>query len=130
MRFVSDPLQLGQIRATVQAAAERLGCERKCIADVVMAVNEACMNIMQHAYKGDSSGVIELEMQMAGRDLEVTLKDFAPPVDLGEIKPRPLEDVRPGGLGTFFIRQTMDDCVYGNLRGQNGNYVKMKKRIA
>ncbi len=128
-RFDAVPGSLALIRTTVQAAAEARGCNPKCVADIVMAVNEACMNIIQHAYKGDASGVIELEMYSTSTELEVVLKDFAPPVDVDDIRPRRLEDVRPGGLGTFFIRQSMDDCTYGNLHDTCGNYLRMKKKI-
>ena len=125
----ADPRELALVRSSVQERAEAEGCGARCTADIVMAVNEACMNIIQHAYKGDSSGVIELEMRRDGGALEVLLKDSAPSVDLDEIKPRPLEELRPGGLGTFFIREAMDDCTYGNLGAGNGNFLRMTKRI-
>ena len=129
LQFAADPRELAQVRTAVQEAAEIEGCGQKCVADVVMAVNEACMNIIQHAYKGDASGLIELEMRREGAALEVVIRDFAPPVDPCGIKPRPLEELRPGGLGTFFIRETMDDCRYGNLCGRDGNFLRMTKKI-
>ena len=130
LRIPADPRELAQVRSAVQEIADAEGCGAKCTADIVMAVNEACMNIIQHAYKGDPNGVIELHVRRDDGMLEVVLRDSAPPVDLDEIRPRPLEDLRPGGLGTFFIRETMDDCTYGNLGGCNGNFVRMTKRIA
>ncbi|HMM74688.1 MAG TPA: SpoIIE family protein phosphatase [Gammaproteobacteria bacterium] len=129
LRIAADPRELAQIRTIVQEAAEAAGCGAKCVADIVMAVNEACMNIIQHAYKGDPAGTIDVEMRRDGEALEVWLRDHAPVVDPDDIKPRPLEELRPGGLGTFFIRAAMDDCTYGNLGACNGNYVRMTKRI-
>lgn len=129
LRFRSDPSVLRMVRDKVKEATERVGCNDACIADIVMAVNEACMNIMQHAYKGDCSGEIVLEILNNGRELEVCLKDFATPVDTGRIEPRKLDDLRPGGLGTYFIRKAMDDCVYGHLDGACGNILRMKKKI-
>jgi len=87
------------------------------------------MNIMQHAYKGDKSGEIILEIQKDSGDLQVVLTDFAEPVDPEGIRPRDLEDVKPGGLGTFFIQEIMDDCTYGHLENSAGNYLKMRKKI-
>lgn len=130
LRIPADPRELAQVRSAVQEIADAEGCGAKCTADIVMAVNEACMNIIQHAYKGDPNGVIELHVRRDDGMLEVVLRDSAPPVDPDEIRPRPLEDLRPGGLGTFFIREAMDDCTYGNLGGCNGNFVRMTKRIA
>lgn len=117
------------VRERVQEVAEDIGCSKKLISDVVIAVNEACMNIMQHAYKGDKSGEIVLEMQRASGELEVVLTDFAEPVDPAVIRPRDLEDVKPGGLGTFFIQEIMDECTYGNLDNSEGNFLRMRKKI-
>ena len=115
LRFPSDPKRLRMVREKVQEVAEEIGCSKKLISDLVIAINEACMNIMQHAYKGDKSGEILLEIQTDSGDLQVVLTDFAEPIDPANIRPRDLEDVKPGGLGTYFIQEIMDDCTYGNL---------------
>lgn len=130
MRFGADPEQLKTVRAEVRTVAERAGFGVGVANEVVIAVNEACMNIIQHAYKGDKSGEILLEIHNNGAELEVVLKDFAAPVDCGAIRPRELADLRPGGLGTHFIREIMDECVYGHLDGVAGNFVRMKKKLA
>lgn len=130
LRFVSDPKKLRMVRERVQEAAEDIGCSKKLISDLVIAINEACMNIMQHAYKGDKTGEIILEMQRHAGALEVMLTDFAAPVDPEAIRPRDLEDVKPGGLGTYFISEIMDECVYGNLDNSAGNFLRMRKKIA
>jgi sigma-B regulation protein RsbU (phosphoserine phosphatase) len=117
------------VREKVQEIAEEIGCSKKLISDLVIAINEACMNIMQHAYKGDKSGEILLEIQNDSGDLQVVLTDYAAPIDLSNIRPRDLEDVKPGGLGTYFIQEIMDDCTYGNLDNSAGNVLKMRKKI-
>jgi sigma-B regulation protein RsbU (phosphoserine phosphatase) len=129
LRFASDPKKLRMVRERVQEVIEEIGCSKKLISDVVIAINEACMNIMQHAYKGDKSGEILLEIQKDSGDLKVLLTDYAEPVDPEMIRPRELEDVKPGGLGTYFIREIMDECVYGNLDNSAGNFLKMRKKI-
>ncbi len=129
LRFQADPRRLRGVRSRLQALGEKLGCTHKQVSDLVIAVNEACMNIMQHAYKGDRSGRIVLEVRRDGGELEVVLTDFAAPVEHREIGPRALHELRPGGLGTHFIRATVDECSYGHLEGRSGNYVRMRKRI-
>lgn len=129
LRFTSDPKRLRMVRERVQEVAEEIGCSKKLISDLVIAINEACMNIMQHAYKGNKSGEILLEIQKESGDLEVVLTDFAEPIDPQEIRPRDLEDIKPGGLGTYFIQEIMDDCTYGHLDNSAGNYLKMRKKI-
>lgn len=129
LRFNSDPKKLRMVRERVQEIAEEFGCSKKLISDLVIAINEACMNIMQHAYKGEKSGKILLEIQKATGEVQVLLTDFADPIDPDGIQPRDLEDVKPGGLGTYFIREIMDDCIYGHLDNNAGNYLKMRKKI-
>lgn len=129
LRFNSDPKKLRMVREQVQEIAEEFGCSKKLISDLVIAINEACMNIMQHAYKGEKSGEILLEMQKEDGDVQVVLTDFADPIDPDGIRPRDLEDVKPGGLGTYFIQEIMDDCTYGHLDNMAGNYLKMRKKI-
>ncbi len=129
LRFPSDPKRLRMVREKVQEIAEEIGCSKKLISDLVIAINEACMNIMQHAYKGDKSGEILLEIQKDSGYLQVVLTDYAASIDPSNIRPRDLEDVKPGGLGTYFIQEIMDDCTYGNLDNSAGNFLKMRKKI-
>lgn len=117
------------VRERMREAVERAGCPPKTVAAIVIAVNEACVNIIQHAYKGDTSGEIELSVRCRGAELEVLITDFAAPVDYHEIRPRALDDLKPGGLGTHFIQEIMDELCYGHLEDEAGNYLRMRKRI-
>lgn len=129
LRFAADPKRLKMVRDQVQQAASQLSCTKKMISDLIIAVNEACMNIMEHAYKGDRSGEIVLEINNNEHEIEVVLTDFAEPVDFSAIRPRDPEDLRPGGLGTFFIKEIMDECVYAHLHDIGGNVLRMTKRL-
>jgi len=130
LKFSADPKKLRMVRERVQAVCEDIGCSKKTVSDVVIAVNEACMNIIQHAYKGDHSGDIVLEIQTLGDRLAIEITDFAEPVDKETIKPRALDDVKPGGLGTHFIQEIMDEIDYEHLNGRAGNRLKMTKKMA
>lgn len=130
LRFQADPGHLKMVREQVQLVTGQLPFPKKLVADIVIAVNEACMNIMEHAYKGDRSGEIVLEINNNGEEIEVVLTDFAEPVDFTCIRPRPLDDLRPGGLGTYFIKEIMDECDYAHLQGKAGNVLRMTKRLA
>src|SRR5690606_36829693 len=118
------------IRELVKRAAELAGCNTDLSDRLVIALNEACMNVIEHAYKGDDSGEIILEIHNNGGSLLFRLQDFADPVDLDSVKPRDLDDLRPGGLGTHFIRELMDECHMGHLQGGKGNYLEMRKKIS
>lgn len=121
--------QMGRMRAAVRACAEACGCSESSTADIVLAIDEACQNIIRHAYKGDPDGVIELEICRKGDDLVFYLCDRAPAIDPRKVKPRDLDDVRPGGLGTHFIQAVMDRADFLPRPGGGGNLLKMVRRI-
>lgn len=130
LEFSADPKKLRMVRERVQLACESLGCDKKTVSDVVIAVNEACMNIIQHAYKGNVGGDIKLGINLKGDVLNVEILDYAEPVDTDLIKPRNLDDVKPGGLGTHFIQEIMDQIDYQHLEDNSGNRLIMSKKMA
>jgi sigma-B regulation protein RsbU (phosphoserine phosphatase) len=93
-----------------------------------MAVDEACQNVIRHAY-GGKPGEIVLEIERSGDRVVVWVRDFARPVDVSKIEPRPLEDVRAGGLGVHLIREVMDEWRFEPVPSGEGNLFRMAKRI-
>lgn len=130
VQLPARPERLCLVRVLVKRAAELAGCNAELSEQLVIAVNEACMNVIEHAYKGDVNGEIILEIHNNGDSLFFRLLDRAEPVDLDSVKPRDLDDLRPGGLGTHFIREIMDECHMGHLEGGTGNYLEMRKKIS
>jgi len=130
MRFPSRPERLCLVRVLVKRSAELLGCSDELTDKLVIALNEACMNVIQHAYKFDDSGEIILEIFNNGTQIVFRVTDRAELIDLDKVKPRDLDDVRPGGLGVHFIREIMDDCDMGHLQNGEGNYLEMAKTIS
>lgn len=129
IHFPAKADRLCLVRALVKRAGELTGCNSELTDKLVIALNEACMNVIQHAYKNDEPGEIVLKILNNGSHLIFRLTDFAAPIDLDSVKPRELEDLRPGGLGVYFIREIMDECRIGHLDGGAGNYLEMKKKI-
>ncbi len=129
IRFPAKPERLCLVRALVKRAAEAVGCNEALGEKLVIAINEACMNVIQHAYKGNESGEVVLQILNNKSQILFRLMDFAEPVDLDSVKSRELEDVRPGGLGVHFIMEIMDKCERGHLEKGAGNYLEMMKKI-
>jgi sigma-B regulation protein RsbU (phosphoserine phosphatase) len=71
-----------------------------------------------------------LTVERQGDDLVFWLRDFAPRVDPSRIRPRSLDELRPGGLGTFLIREVMDSAEFLDPPPGGGNLLRMVKRIA
>ena len=81
--------------------------------DVVLALAEAAQNIVKHAYNGvDTSDNLKVEISYNDNQLKIDLYDKGTPVIPTNIKPRNVDDIKPGGLGTFFIGQIMDEVMF------------------
>lgn len=130
LRFPARADRLRLVRSVVGEAAVACGCGERCVSEIVLAVDEACQNVIRHAYGGDPAGEILLDMRREGDRLVFELVDFAAPVNPTEVKPRPLEEIRPGGLGTHFIRECMDEARFRDPPAGAGNLLRMVKRIA
>jgi len=129
LRFAAIPANLKMVRCVVEAASCQAGCAEAVCNHVVIAVNEACMNIIQHGYRADPAGEIELEFRNNDGVLEFILHDQAPTVAIEEIRPRDLDDLRPGGLGTHFIREIMDEFSHVPGTDGKGNQWRLTKTI-
>lgn len=130
LRFLARPDRLRGVRDRVRDGVRACGCNDACAADIVLAVDEACQNIIRHAYAGDPDGVIELRVERRADELVFSLRDDASAVDPEKVKPRDLDDLRAGGLGTHLIRQVMDRADFVPPPTGHGNLLRMVKRIA
>lgn len=127
-RFPARASELRGVRDAVRREALAQGCAPDCAGDIVIAVDEACQNIIRHAYAG-GDGEIVLEIERAGGEIVVSLRDFAPPVDPSRVRPRDLDDLRPGGLGTHLIRELSDAAGFAPPPPDGGNLFRIRKRI-
>ncbi|UCE86990.1 MAG: ATP-binding protein [Deltaproteobacteria bacterium] len=121
--------QLRRVREEVRAAVDGCGCSAQAAGDIVLAVDEACQNIIRHAYGDACEGSIAIEIERVGDELVFSLVDSAPPLDPRSVKPRDLDDLRPGGLGTHLIRTVMDETDFARHPSGAGNLLRMVKRI-
>jgi len=130
LRVPAQPDRLRLIRTSVEQAARFCNADNAWAADLVMAVDEACQNIIRHAYgsRGESGDIV-IDFVRVGDAMEVHLMDFAAPVDPATVKPRDLGDVRPGGLGVHLIRSVCDDARFVAPPAGVGNLFKLTKRL-
>ena len=128
--FRSAPDRLKMVRAGVVAAAGACGFDPDTAVDIALAIDEACANVIVHAYgcRGDAEIVLDIYRLRGGIRLRV--RDFGPPVAPDAIRPRPLDAVRPGGLGSHFIHEIMDEARLERAADGRGNVLDLTKRIA
>ena len=129
IHLLSRADKLQPLRNFVRELASKQGCCDENLDCMVMAINEACMNVIQHAYSGRDDGEIIVEFWKDQAELLVRIYDFAENVDLQTIKSRDLEEVRPGGLGVHIIHQVMDSVEYRNQTECSGNVLEMRKQL-
>ena len=82
----------------------------KEIKEIELGTDEAVTNIIKHSYKEENKkNIIEVELEFSENKVIIHLYDNGTPVNEEKIKPRELSDVKPGGLGTYFINKIMDE---------------------
>jgi len=90
-----------------------------------MAVDEAATNVIRHSYGNRADAELALTVQAFPNRMEFMLEDQAPKLQGGKFQPRALEDIRPGGLGTYFINCFMDEVGYDDV--PTGNRLRLVK---
>ena len=129
IEILSDPTCLKMVRDAVAnfCSLAGMGESEKC--QVVLAVDEACSNIIRHSYDGATDKPIVCEGEIVDNTIHITLRDYGKKVDPVKIRPRDLSNVRPGGLGVHFIREVMDSVVYED-QGEEGTCLFLKKDVS
>lgn len=132
--------QLKPLRHGVRQALQKIPCTAECIDRLVLAVNEACMNVIQHAYccnaatppatKKTKTDEIVVEILDNQGTIVCLITDFGKPADPGCLVPRDVRKLRPGGLGVHLIQQVMDEVRFLAAPAGVGNVLKMSKRLS
>ena len=123
--------RLEQISKFIEQAGLEAGLDDTTICRCQLAVDEACTNIIEHAYEGEGRGDIEIACEAEPGELTITIEDQGKPFD-PDLVPAPnlntsLEDMQVGGLGLYFMRQVMDAVEFSYQDGSN-KLVLVKRR--
>jgi anti-sigma regulatory factor (Ser/Thr protein kinase) len=99
--------------------------------DLVLAIAEAAQNIVKHAYNGGPhTDKMRVRISLNNNNLQIDIFDKGKPAIPENIKPRALDDIKPGGLGTFFIGQIMDQVVFKTKKEEGWvNHLVLTKKI-
>ncbi len=124
----SNPQYLRLIRASIDQVCLIAGFNRLESSKIVLAVDEACSNVIRHAYQGETDKEIYIKCCIENDHLKIRIIDHGIQVDPQKIKPRPLDEIRPGGLGVHLIKTVMDRVKYRHL-SNIGNELTMTKII-
>ena len=99
--------------------------------ELVLALAEAAQNIVKHAYKDNEETTDKMQIKISFKDneLEIGFFDKGRPVDQDNVRHRKIDDIKPGGLGTFFIKQIMDAAVFKKDEKGWVNHLVLTKKI-
>lgn len=129
--ITSDMSNLARVADFVTDAAQKAKLTPKQSDDVVMAVDEAVTNVMEHAYAGQSDGQISIKLRVDEKEFFVEIRDQGKPFNPKEVK-KPntkgqLSERSVGGLGIFFMKKLMDKIEF--THDQGGNITRMIKKL-
>ena len=99
------------------------------IKNIQLATDEAVTNIIKHSYKGENkNNIIKINLEFKDERIIINLYDNGSSAKEEQIKPRELVNIKPGGLGTHFINNIMDEVKWEKSKNWI-NHLKMIKKI-
>lgn len=121
---------LAHIDEFARVFADEAGFNTETVYLIETAVDEACSNIIEHAYEGQENGEIECSLAADDQCLTVILKDRGISFDPTKVK-KPdinaaLKKRKDHGVGLFMIRKIMDE-VHFKTNSTDGNVLTMVK---
>lgn len=125
--LVSDAHLLSVVRAAIERLTEVTGFSPPEVRSITRAVDEAVANVIRHAYDNRPNQRIEVCCKRVSgmlkgqrrEGLEIQLLDKGLPFDRKKLTARSLDEVKPGGLGLHFMRDSMDIMQHRRVRGVN-----------
>jgi anti-sigma regulatory factor (Ser/Thr protein kinase) len=113
IEFASHPANLWLVRHCVRQFLQDRTFSSREIDLMVLGVDEACTNIIRHAYHLADDQLISLSLETINSDgVRFRLRDYGDRFDLTKYRGRSLDQLRPGGLGVHLIRNAFDQIDY------------------
>lgn len=132
LRVTSEMENLTAISDLVASFAKESALSADDTFAIQMAVDEACANVIEHAYGGRPDGAVTLMCSLVNNEVRVTIRDHGRPFNPRAV-PRPdmtapLEKRHEGALGLYLMEKLMDVVQFEFDPGK-GNKLTMKKKV-
>ena len=129
--FQVNSSSLKEVRTFSRDVFEKINLPQDQKDELVLAIAEAAQNIVKHGYKGveETADRMEIKISLKDGELEIGFFDKGKPVVPENIQHRKLDDIKPGGLGTFFIKQIMDGAIFKKDQQDWVNHLVLTKKI-
>lgn len=133
LRVQSSTENLSLIREFVAKVGLQAGMSDIDISKIELAVDEACANVIEHAYGNDKSQEVLVRANVDEEKITFHIIDTGIGFDPTQVKQEELEQLiekrRSGGLGMRLIKTLMDEIQYEIIPGQK-NELRMVKKLS
>ena len=131
LEIPADENNLGEVRDFISDVCARAGFSKRETSNTKLAVDEACTNIIKHAYQ-EKGGDIRIDVQAERGNIEINIFDRGEAFDWSTIEDPNLQEYveigKKGGLGIFLMNRLMDELNYSSSSA--GNRLFMAKSMA
>ena len=129
--FLVNSSSLKDVRIFCRDVFEKLHIEKDLKDELVLAIAEAAQNIVKHAFKNNANAneLMVVQISCENKKLEIAFYDRGTPVDPKKVKHREIDNVKPGGLGTFFIQEIMDAVEFRDGNKPWINHLVLTKQL-
>lgn len=123
IRFSATTEELSRVREFIAEFTRKSGFTDEQTHEIQMAVDEACTNVIKHAYEFDVNREVELTINVTSDKLIIRIlddgKSFDPSVYTYPDLEQRIRKRQRGGFGIYLIRSFMDEVEYSNQDGYN-----------
>jgi serine/threonine-protein kinase RsbW len=130
----AEPRWLALCRLVLSGLCQLGPVDDEVLADLKLAVTEACSNSVRHAYGHDGDlGLVGVRYELTSRAVSVEVSDvghgfrFDRPIP--ELGPQPDEDLREDEMGLAIIHALVDDVEIGAGPAGRGTRIRFTKRL-
>ncbi|HSR52863.1 MAG TPA: ATP-binding protein [Acidobacteriota bacterium] len=130
LQFPSSTENLAMVRSFLDNIGKQAGMPEGEVAKIQLAVDEACSNVIEHAYGHDQSKEVMVGVSYDDSQLMIAIVDRGRGFDPSTVRPQQLKDLvaerQTGGLGLQLIRSLMDEVRYDIVPGEKNQITMVK----
>src|SRR5207302_6043153 len=112
LEFSSHPGNLALMRNFVRHFLDSMPISERDRTLMVLGVDEACTNIIRHAYQLRDDQLIALSMEGLRKCVRMRLRDYGQQVPTHKMRGRSHDMIEPGGLGLHLMKNAFDRVDY------------------
>ncbi|PJA98527.1 MAG: ATP-binding protein [Ignavibacteriales bacterium CG_4_9_14_3_um_filter_30_11] len=118
----SSTANLITIRKFINSKASSFGFTENEIEDIVISVDEACTNIIEHSYNSKPNFDLEISIILSKNKFIIKIVDYGESFEPDTLKDMDIElyhkQRRVGGLGVYLMKTLMDEVKYKSVKNK------------